>query len=76
MHELRRAMGVYQLHPGSTGWAQMNSRSLLLDEDKAAYDWEYLKSNCFPMDWKTFWMTLQKVLWRADVKEGVHIDSK
>ena len=76
VHELRRAMGVYQLRPGITGWAQVNGRDLLLDEDKAAYDREYLESICFAMDWKIFWMTLQKVLWRADVKEGAHIDSK
>lgn len=73
VHALREAMGVYQLRPGLTGWAQVNGRDLVKDEDKAAYDREYLERVGFAMDWKIFWQTVKKVLLRADIKEGAHL---
>lgn len=73
VHELRKEYGVYQLRPGLTGWAQVNGRDLVTDEDKAAYDREYLENVSFAMDWKIFWMTVKKVLLRKDIKEGAHI---
>ena len=74
VHELRKAAGVYQLRPGMTGWAQVNGRDLVTDEDKAAYDREYLENVAFAMDWKIFWVTVKKVLLRMDIKEGAHVD--
>ncbi len=73
VHALRKAMGVYQLRPGLTGWAQVNGRDLVPDEEKAAYDREYLEHVSFATDWKIFWITLKKVLLRKDVKEGAHL---
>ena len=73
VHALREAMGVYQLRPGLTGWAQVNGRDLVKDEDKAAYDREYLENVGFAMDWKIFWLTVKKVICRADIKEGAHL---
>ena len=75
VHALRRAAGVYQLRPGITGWAQVNGRDLVTDEDKAAYDREYLENVGFAMDWKIFWMTLKKVLLRKDIKESAHLNN-
>ena len=66
VHALRRAYGVYQLRPGITGWAQINGRDLVSDEDKAALDRAYLERVCFGMDWKIFWRTIGKVA----VREG------
>ena len=73
VHELRKASGVYQLRPGLTGWAQVNGRDLVPDEDKAEYDREYLENVSFGLDWKIFWLTLKKVLLRMDIKEGAHL---
>ena len=73
VHRLRDEMGVYQLRPGISGWAQVNGRDLVKDEEKAAYDQEYLENVSFAMDWKIFWLTLRKVLLRADIKEGAHL---
>lgn len=74
VHELREAYGVYQLRPGLTGWAQVNGRDLVRDEDKAAYDREYLVNVGIAMDWKIFWTTIRKVLLRKDIKEGAHLE--
>ncbi len=74
VHSLRNSAGVYQLRPGITGWAQVNGRDLVKDEDKAAYDQEYLENVSLAMDWKIFWMTVKKVLLRMDIKEGAHIE--
>ena len=74
VHELRKAAGVYQLRPGMTGWAQVNGRDLVTDEDKAAYDREYLENVGPELDWTIFWTTIRKVLLRKDIKEGAHLD--
>ena len=67
MHELRMASGVYQLRPGITGWAQVNGRDRISDAEKAALDREYLEHVCFAWDWKIFWITIKKVIGRADI---------
>lgn len=75
VHQLRQEMGVYQLRPGISGWAQVNGRDLVPDDEKAAYDREYLENVSLAMDWKIFWITLKKVLLRKDIKEGAHLGS-
>lgn len=67
VHQMRQASGVYQLRPGITGWAQVNGRDMITDEEKAAYDREYLEHVSFAWDWKIFWMSVKKVL----AQEGV-----
>ena len=73
VHKLRREYGVYQLRPGLTGWAQVNGRDLVKDEEKAVYDREYLEKVGFAMDWKIFCLTVKKVICRTDIKEGAHL---
>ena len=73
VHKLRYRYGVYQLRPGITGWAQVNGRDLITDEDKAAYDREYLENMSFAMDCRILWTTVRKVLSGADIKEGAQV---
>lgn len=67
VHRLRRQYGVYQIRPGITGWAQVNGRVTISDEEKAALDLEYLKSMSFSMDCRILWMTVCKVLTGEDI---------
>ncbi len=43
IHDLRSQNGVYQIRPGLTGWAQINGRDYLTDEEKVDLDTEYLR---------------------------------
>ncbi len=70
IHELRKELGVYQLRPGLTGWAQVNGRDLLDDEEKAALDREYLERMSPAFDAKILLMTVSKVLGREGIREG------
>ena len=68
VHQLRRRYGVYQIRPGITGWAQVNGRAAISDEEKAALDKEYLENMCFSMDCRILFTTFKKVLSGEDVQ--------
>lgn len=70
IQELRKELGIYQLRPGMTGWAQVNGRDLLSDEEKAVFDREYLEKMGLAFDVKIFLMTVRKVLGREGIHEG------
>lgn len=70
IQELRKELGIYQLRPGMTGWAQVNGRDLLSDEEKAAFDREYLEKMGLGFDVKIFLLTVRKVLGREGIHEG------
>lgn len=53
-----------------TGWAQVNGRDLLRDEEKAALDREYLEKMSPAFDVKILLMTVGKVLGREGIREG------
>ena len=76
IHILRWKAGVYQLRPGITGWAQVNGRDFVSDEEKAAFDQVYLEKIGLKMDAKIFWLTVKKVLTKADIEEGAHSRSE
>ncbi len=61
----RYGLCVNNLRPGITGWAQINGRDELSDDEKAKYDGEYLRHISFLFDCKCFFGTFIKVL-RAD----------
>lgn len=67
---MRKFYGVDQLKPGITGWAQVNGRDMLDDCQKVFFDREYLHNIGFAMDIKVFWLSVMKVLGRADIQEG------
>lgn len=64
---LRTEMGVHELVPGLTGWAQVNGRDELPIAQKVQLDAEYLHRRSFFFDLKILWMTALKVLARDGV---------
>lgn len=75
-HELRTQAGVYQLRPGITGWAQINGRDCLSDEEKVAFDSEYLQNVGFRTDLKILWRTVGKTCRGEDIHDGESADPK
>lgn len=61
--ELRR----HNVKPGISGWAQVNGRNYLSWEDRFALDVEYVEKCSFVLDVKIVFMTIQKVLMKADI---------
>jgi len=64
---LRTNVGVHELVPGLTGWAQVNGRDELPIPDKVKLDVEYLQRRSFGFDLWILWLTLLKVLRRDGV---------
>lgn len=58
----RSRLEIDTLLPGLTGWAQVNGRDDLSDEQKVAYDYEYFKKQSFLFDMKIIWLTALKVV--------------
>jgi O-antigen biosynthesis protein WbqP len=65
--ELRTQLGVHELVPGLTGWAQVNGRDELPIPQKVALDAEYLQRQGFGFDIKVLWLTFLKVVQRDGV---------
>ena len=59
---LRVASKVDQLTPGITGWAQINGRDELSNEEKVRYEKEYLDRKSFVFDTRIVVMTFMHVL--------------
>ena len=57
----------HEVMPGITGWAQVNGRNAISWEQKFAYDVWYVDNISFALDTKIFWLTILKVLRRADI---------
>lgn len=64
---LRTQCGVHELVPGLTGWAQINGRDDLPIPQKVALDKEYLLRRSWFFDMKIIFLTVFKVIMRADV---------
>ena len=60
--ELRTKVGVHELMPGVTGWAQVNGRDELSIPLKVQFDEYYLKNRSLILDVKIVFLTLLKVL--------------
>lgn len=65
-YHLRR----YEVRPGITGWAQVNGRNMAKFSQKFDNDVWYVEHCSFLTDVRILWMTVLKVLKRADVGEG------
>ena len=64
-HELiaeRAALGIDQLRPGVTGWAQINGRDDIALQDKLRFDQEYLVRQSLFFDLKIILLTLVAVI--------------
>jgi len=58
---LRTELGVHELVPGLTGWAQVNGRDELPIPQKVMLDAEYMQRRSLFFDLKILWMTALKV---------------
>ncbi len=56
--ELREKHDVHSVRPGLTGWAQVNGRDLLTDDQKVEFDTEYVEKLSFIFDLKCFIKTI------------------
>ena len=65
--EMRTAVGVQQLIPGITGWAQVNGRDELDLATKVQFDQQYLLKRSMGLDIQILWMTGVKVFRREGV---------
>ena len=64
---LRTEVGVHNLLPGLTGWAQINGRDELQIPEKVRLDAQYLQSQSLMLDMKILAMTALKVVRREGV---------
>lgn len=58
----RTSVGVHNLVPGLTGWAQVNGRDELPIPEKVQLDLEYLQKRSFRFDLYILWLTVIKVI--------------
>ena len=63
----RAAVGVDELVPGLTGWAQVNGRDELPIPQKVELDRQYLVKRSFVFDLRILWLTATRVLRRSGV---------
>ena len=68
--ELREAYGANDVVPGLTGWAQINGRDTITNEEKARLDGEYASKISFLMDLKCLFRTVAVVLKKEGYEEG------
>lgn len=64
---LRTEKSVHLLHPGLTGWAQVNGRDELPIADKVKLDVAYLERQSLAFDIRILWLTFVKVIQRDGV---------
>jgi len=60
----------HSVRPGLTGLAQVNGRNQLGWEQRFKYDLQYVEHCSFKMDVRIIWMTIGKVLKKADTLSG------
>lgn len=65
---LRTQLGVHNLVPGLTGWAQINGRDELPIPEKVKLDVEYMHQQSFFLDIKIIFLTFIKVLRRDGIQ--------
>ena len=65
--ELRTRLGVHELVPGLTGWAQINGRDELPISEKVTLDVEYLHRMSLWFDIRILWLTFVKVIRRDGI---------
>jgi O-antigen biosynthesis protein WbqP len=65
--EKRLRAGALRMLPGITGWAQVNGRDELSDEEKVEYDRWYVENWRYWLDWKIIAKTASVVIDRRGV---------
>ncbi len=64
---LRTELGIHELVPGLTGWAQINGRDELPIPEKVKLDAEYMRRRSLWFDIHILWLTFVKVVRRDGV---------
>lgn len=62
----------HEVHPGITGWAQVNGRNAISWEEKFKMDVWYVDHQSFWLDLKILWMTFAKVFGREGISQDGH----
>ena len=65
--ELRQMIGIDQIRPGLTGWAQINGRDALTVKEKVKFEEEYLHNQSLRFDLYIIWRTIILVLKREGI---------
>ena len=60
----------HEVRPGITGWAQCHGRNAISWTEKFQFDVWYVDNVSFKTDLQVIWITIQKVLRRADINEA------
>ncbi len=63
-------MRRHDMHPGLTGWAQVNGRNALTWQDKFKLDVWYVDHWSFFLDTKIIWLTVWKVIRREGINQA------
>lgn len=58
----RQSVGALSMPPGITGWAQVNGRDELGDDEKVSYDKWYCDNWTYFLDWQILFRTVAEVL--------------
>lgn len=61
LRQMRKKMGIHQVRPGITGWAQVNGRDEISLEDKVAMDFYYCQNQSFIIDIQIIYRTVFSV---------------
>ncbi len=70
IRKLREKHNVYSVMPGITGWAQVNGRDEITDEEKVLLDEEYVKKHNLLFDIKILFLTVKTVVTGKGFREG------
>ncbi|WP_080799545.1 sugar transferase [Arabiibacter massiliensis] len=73
--DLRIPLNAEAVRPGLTGWAQVNGRNLVTDEEKAFLDGEYVANMSLAFDARVFFKTLSVVVSRRGVDRDARAEA-
>ena len=66
----------HEVHPGITGWAQINGRNNIAWKSKFELDVYYVDNISFYLDLKIFFMTIWKIVKRADISKDGNVTTE
>lgn len=72
---LRDPLGANWVRPGLSGWAQVNGRNLVNDNEKAFLDGEYVANMGFSFDARIFFRSIVTVLKRTGIDRDARCDA-
>lgn len=70
IRQMRLEANVYSVSPGVTGWAQVKGRDFVSNEEKTAYDKEYISRKSLLFDFKIMLMTVAVVLTKKNLSKN------